>query len=304
MSTQGLRNTKRNKPKSKVDSADLFLPPYLKGSLLTFALLITVLGAIIVVPPALSEWVKSQWLWTDTRAILVLLISIAILSLFALFHQQGFVISSHERYEKSRAEVLDRAQRNANRLYALLDVSSMMGTSASPRDLFDYITATCGKVFDCDMASLMLFDRSSNELVVRSVGGPKARKEALGDRKPLGEGIAGWAAERQQSLLLHKNCDTSQYPGLTLGSKKVNAAMVIPIVLGGQLMGVLNVSTQSPTVDYDDEDFKAAEVFAANAGTCIRYTKQLMRAKLAGAKPAENSSGNPGGQSAPDTVPS
>lgn len=299
MSTQGLRNTKPAKPKTDAESADVFLPPYLKGSLLTFVLVITIFGAIIVVPPALSAWVAERWVWTDTRSILVLLVGIAIFSLIALFHQQSYVISSHERYEESRAELARKAQRNADRLYALLDVSSMMGTSVSARDLFDYITKTCGQVFECDMASLMLYDRTTKELVVRSVGGRGARKEALGDRKPIGGGIAGWAAERRQALRLHRNCDLTQYPGLKLKSETILAAMVIPIVLEDRLLGVLNVSTRAKSVDYGEDDFRAAEVFAANAGACIRYTQQLMRMEMS---KTPNPSGSPGGQTTPNTV--
>ncbi len=50
--------------------------------------------------------------------------------------------------------------------------------------------------------------------------------------------------------------------------------MVVPIVLRDELVGVLNVSSQSEEVDYDEEDVRALEVFAENVGTCIRHTQQ------------------------------
>jgi signal transduction protein with GAF and PtsI domain len=120
-----------------------------------------------------------------------------------------------------------------------------------------------------------VYDEAANELVVRSVGGPMARPEALGDRKQLGDGIAGWAAQNRRPLLLSRGCDVRQFKGLKLQSEHVLAAMVVPIVIMDRLLGVLNVSTKSTEVDYDDADFKATQVFAANAGVSIRYAELL-----------------------------
>jgi putative methionine-R-sulfoxide reductase with GAF domain len=267
-----VRSTKAAAQNKNADKTDLFLPAYLNSSILLFVLALTILCAGILIPPALSETIPTQ---PNANLILVLLVCVAILCLISLFNAQRFVISSHERYEHSRSEVVQKAQRNADRLLALLEVSSSMSDTTNLQSVFDHITKNCGNVLDCHMVSLMVYDERTSELVVRSVGGPNARPEALGDRKKLGDGIAGWAAENRQPLLLSRGCDVGQFEGLKLKSQDVLAAMVVPIVVMDRLLGVLNVSTRSTLVNYDEADFKATQVFAANAGVSIRYAELL-----------------------------
>ena len=252
---------------------DLYLPPYLNGTVLRTVLLSTLIAAIIAIPPLMSETVAARWLWPRPTFFVFALAAIALVSVIMLFQQQRFVISSHRRYESSRAEVLRHSEHNLNRLYALLDVSHIVGKVNSLQEVFDAVAQTCGRVFECDMASLMIHDEKTDELVVRSIGGEYARSAALGDRRKLGDGIAGWAAVNRQSLLLSRSHDHTKYPGLHV--KPGFTAMVVPILIQDVLVGVLNVSRRSGMIDYDQEDLQALQVFAENVGTRIRHAQDI-----------------------------
>lgn len=257
------------------DDTDLYLPQYLNTSVLKVVFFATLTAIIVAVPPLMSERLAAHWPWPRPGFVVIALAIIALASVVTLFHQQRFVISSHERYEESRTEVLTHAQRSVDRLYGILKVSQMVGDVDDLQSVFDNITMTCGNVFDCHMASLILYSKKTEELVVVSVGGKRARPEALGDCQQLGNGIAGWAAKNRQSLLLSRDCDPADYPDLELKSAIVTAAMVVPILTHDALVGVLNVSTRSRDVDYTEEDLKALEVFAETVGTRIRYSQQI-----------------------------
>jgi GAF domain-containing protein len=58
--------------------------------------------------------------------------------------------------------------------------------------------------------------------------------------------------------------------------------MVVPVILRGELVGVINVSTRSPDINFDDDDLRALQVFAENVGAAIRHTEQTewMRATI------------------------
>jgi GAF domain-containing protein len=73
--------------------------------------------------------------------------------------------------------------------------------------------------------------------------------------------------------LSRRDRDPSKYPGLD--AKPGLAAMVVPILIQGVLVGVLNVSQRSGTADYDNEDLKALQVFAENVGTRIRHAQEI-----------------------------
>lgn len=262
-------------PGASTESTDLHMPPYLNGFFLTVAFVFVAFGMIIVVPPIVSEELYRNWPWPRYGMVIIALLCITMLSLVTLFHQQKFVQSSHARYETTKAAILEQAQHNLDRLFALSEFGHLMGTTADLQTLFDHITTSCGKVFDCHQSSLMVFDKDTQELVVKSVGGKGARQEALGARQKLGNGIAGWAAERGQALLLERNCDLNKYPGLKLKSTSINAAMVVPILVKDHLVGVINVSTRSPNVDYDEGDLKVLQVFGENIGAHIRHTQDI-----------------------------
>jgi GAF domain-containing protein len=50
--------------------------------------------------------------------------------------------------------------------------------------------------------------------------------------------------------------------------------MIVPILVRQELVGVLNVASREPKHMYTEDDLNAFEVFAQNAGTCIRHAEQ------------------------------
>ncbi|MFQ5512324.1 MAG: GAF domain-containing protein [Candidatus Krumholzibacteriia bacterium] len=252
---------------------ELKIPAYMNWFMMITAIVIAGVGIAIVIPPLLSERLAAVWPWPKTQVVVIFMLCLTMVSLVALAHQHRYMGAIHRAYKRSQGEVLEHARRNATRLYALSNVSHMMAASTSFQEVLDHVTRMCMKVFKCDQASLMLLDETQ-ELVVKSVGDDTIEKNMLNARQKVGEGIAGWAAEKRQALLLGRNCDINEYPGLKLRSPSISAAMVVPIVLRDDVVGVLNVSTRSQDVDYDEEDIRALEVFAENVGTCIRHTQQ------------------------------
>jgi GAF domain-containing protein len=49
---------------------------------------------------------------------------------------------------------------------------------------------------------------------------------------------------------------------------------VVPIMVRDELVGVLNISSRATETIYFEEDLRALEVFAENAGTCIRQAER------------------------------
>jgi signal transduction protein with GAF and PtsI domain len=154
-----------------------------------------------------------------------------------------------------------------------LNVSRIMSTITNIQDVFDTITRLSAEAFECDRASLMLYDEKTQELVVRSTSEGE-KSPILNKRNKIGDGIAGWVAVNRKPLLLGGAADFKKYPGLKQRNAQIIAAMVVPIILRDELVGILNISSKRPDVTYDDVDLKALEVFAANAGACIRHSEQ------------------------------
>jgi len=108
----------------------------------------------------------------------------------------------------------------------------------------------------------------------------------------VGEGIAGWVAHHLEPLILQPGTE-SKYPGLELRKTEITAAIIVPIVLRDELVGVLNISSRRVDARYSDEDAQALGVFAENAGACIRHSeraewmRQLIERQSADRAPTE-----------------
>jgi cytochrome c oxidase subunit IV/putative methionine-R-sulfoxide reductase with GAF domain len=247
---------------------------YLNWSLLVIAFLIIALGIITVVPPLLSEQLAAVWPMPKPQMVLIVVLSLALLTLTGLTHQQRYIAMLRREFERSQADEIARAKKHTNRMFALLNVSRVLGSSSDIEKIFDSITDMCVEAFNCDTASLMLFDNDTQELVIKSAAGQSVPSTMLGARLKLGEGIAGWAAKKGSPLLMGRDFDPTDYPELQLKNALLTSAMVVPIMLRDELVGVMNVSTRSRKIEYEKDDLRALHVFAENIGSCIRHTEQ------------------------------
>ncbi|HEX5131519.1 MAG TPA: GAF domain-containing protein [Candidatus Krumholzibacteria bacterium] len=185
-------------------------------------------------------------------------------------------------YLAAQKEIAERAEKHAARVYALLNVSKMMVAQNDIAAVFNCVTDTCVDVFTCHQASLMIFDKDNNSLEVRAASGKMVPEGIIGTRQQLGVGIAGWVGMRREPLLILPGGKPADYPGVEFKQTELSAAMVVPIILRDELVGVINVSSRSKRIQFDSEDMRALLVFAENVGVAIRHTEQAewMRATI------------------------
>jgi transcriptional regulator with GAF, ATPase, and Fis domain len=185
-------------------------------------------------------------------------------------------------YESAQREIAERAEKARARDYALLSVTKMMVAQNDLNTVLTCVTDTCVDVFTCHQASLMIFDKDSNSLEVRAASGKMVPKDMIGTRQKLGVGIAGWVGMRREPLLILPGGKPADYPGIEFKQKDLTAAMVVPIIMRDELVGVINVSSRNSKIAFDNEDMRALQVFAENVGVAVRHTEQAewMRATI------------------------
>ena len=111
-------------------------------------------------------------------------------------------------------------------------------------------------------------------LEVRSATGHENLGQVLGARQRLGQGVAGWVAEAREPLILGPHVDPARFRNLQSKVATLSAAMVVPIVLRDELLGVLSASSRVEGMRYDKNDLRALEVFAETAGISVRHAQQ------------------------------
>lgn len=244
--------------------------------ILAGGLLVSSIGLGIAFLPILFDRAPDLWPWMNNTLGLIISYALLICVFVAyLTYLQLKLTQLNRVFHGLLEQASQRSHRSTQRLYALFSVSRKMGTESNPQKVFDYMTEACTETFNCQQASLMLYDKETQMLKVQSASGHVDKAKVIGKQQKIGKGVAGWAAQHRRPLLLNKNCDVSQFEGLHLNSKTLTSAMVVPIILRDELVGVVNVSSRSKNIKYDDEDIRALRVYAENAGTCIRHAEHV-----------------------------
>jgi len=238
-------------------------------------LVLVTIGLSMTIIPLINYKDIRTWPWQDTEFALVVILSFTVLMVtLYLTYQQRQISKMQSKLHRLRRESHDHAERRSRILYAITSLSEVMGAQTGTQAVFDYITRLCVETFNSYRASLMILDKETMELVIKSVHG-HSPKPLLSMRQKYGEGIAGWVAANRTSILLGGKNDASMYPELTFNNPAVCSAMVVPIIIRDELVGVINVSNETNDITYDEEDLRTLEIFAKSACTCIRHMEHV-----------------------------
>ncbi len=119
----------------------------------------------------------------------------------------------------------------------LLDAGKQMTAVLDLDELLDTILRSACELLDATGGSVMLVDQT--DLVTACVLG---RDVPMGQRTPLGEGVAGHVALRREPVLIDGHADAERFPGLAERAPYVESSMSVPLVHRAELQGVLNVN--------------------------------------------------------------
>jgi transcriptional regulator with GAF, ATPase, and Fis domain len=253
---------------------------YVNWFLIATVVLLTAISSLSVLPAVVSDRISSFWIFSKPQMMVIVALTLTLILLAGLAHQQRYLNALRAQFEANQRRERERAERHTARLYALLNMGRVMVAQSDLQTVFDSITKLCCDAFGCDQASLMLVDGTGATLEVRAVSGKSVPEGVLGAKQPVGTGVAGWVAQKREPLLLSH--DRQDIPGLEARKKDLTAAMVVPVILRDELVGVLNVSARSKSVTFDQDDMRALQAFAENVGAAVRHAEQAewMRATI------------------------
>ncbi len=240
-------------------------------------------GMAVAVAPVLGEQFGTVWPWPNTHLVLLGGLAISVILLVAhLTSQQRKLSDIHGEVrclegavQHLEEESIERERQNHARLKALLNISRMMGAVNRLDEVFDSVIDTCIELFGAQQASLMLLNANTNELAVQAAGGHPESEKVKGAKRKVGEGIAGWVAKNCHPLILGPDIDLSRYPGLQVDVSKLTAAVVVPVLLRDELIGVLSIRSRNPSVRYGEDDLQSLRVLAETIGTVIRHSEHV-----------------------------
>lgn len=121
-------------------------------------------------------------------------------------------------------------------------ISNIVSSELSLDEMLGEVVGLTVQVTDCDACLVYLLDRDTDEVVLRASQVPHA--SALGNlRMKVGEGVTGWVAENKSVVALSSKAATDARfkPFQGLVEDTYEAFLSVPLVTGGDVIGVINV---------------------------------------------------------------
>ena len=191
--------------------------------------------------------------------------------------------------ERDLQEAKDAAEERTRELKALLEISSVVGSTLELRPLLGFVLDGFKRAIDYSAATITVFDRDTP--VILDYRGPLPRERLVGLRLPIESEPAGLVREiatRRRPLI------TDDLGGVSVLSRylaqegllpvdreyenDVRSQMTVPLVAHGRVIGSLGIVHQTPGF-YTERHARLAMAFAQQAATAIENARLYEEAR-------------------------
>jgi signal transduction histidine kinase/CheY-like chemotaxis protein len=156
-------------------------------------------------------------------------------------------------------------------LIPLFEMSNAFMTTMGLDELLNQVVHVAKRETKTDRVSLMLLDEASGELTIEAAVGLPQEVMAT-TRTRLGEGIAGWVAERGEPLLLDNEAPLEPKIREAMKSNVITSALCLPLKIKDRVIGVLNLSKLGGG-SLAEGDLELASVLCGQAAIAIENAR-------------------------------
>jgi len=169
---------------------------------------------------------------------------------------------------------------DVNKFDTLIEINSLINSNYKDiHGLLSQIMESATRLSEAEASSLLLMDREKDELYFEVALGSKG-KEVQKYTVKLGEGIAGWVAKKNKSLIVNDLANDKRH--LSIIGREINytskTMMAVPMRVKDECIGVLEVINKKGDTGFSQEDIEWLEIFANQAGLAIVNAKSMEEA--------------------------
>lgn len=162
-----------------------------------------------------------------------------------------------------------RAKKKTLEMETLLEVEKSLSSSLNLNELLELILDSLLKVVKYDAVAIFLIDKKKQEIEhIKTRGFDPALEPDL--QLKIGQGLAGWAAKTQKSLIVP---DVKKDPRYIEARVETKSEMVVPILSQNKIIGVFNLESDKLNA-YGEDDLELLEAFASLAAISLERARQ------------------------------
>ena len=162
-----------------------------------------------------------------------------------------------------------RLKKKSLEIETLLEVEKSLSSSLNLNELLELILDSLLKVVRYDAVAIFLIDKDKQEIEhIKARGFDPVLEPDL--QLKIGQGIAGWAAKTQKSLIVP---NVKQDPRYIEARVETQSAMAVPIISQKRMIGVFSLESDEPNA-YGEDDLELLEAFASLAAISLERARQ------------------------------
>ena len=169
---------------------------------------------------------------------------------------------------------------DVQKFQTLIETNALINSSSSDIDsLLLHILESATKLCGAEASNLLLVNTATRELHFEaSLGG--AGEAVKRYKVKMGEGIAGWVAQNNKSLILDDAGGDYRYRHDISKELKYEAKSIlaVPMRVKGECLGVIELLNKKDVKKFSKEDLEWLEIFADQAGIAIINAKNMEQA--------------------------
>ncbi len=167
------------------------------------------------------------------------------------------------------------------KLEVLFDIYARINsTYADIKALLTEIIESATELTQGEASSLMLVDPENNKLYFEIALGPKG-SSLKHYSVNMGEGIAGWVAEKNTSLIVNDaQSDARFYPDI---AQKIGfpttSILAVPMRVKDRLVGVIEILNKRGGKKFTEEDLQWLEIFSTQAAIAVQNARSFQKVR-------------------------
>lgn len=167
------------------------------------------------------------------------------------------------------------------KLETLIEINARINSDYSdPGGLLQAILESATRLSEGEASSLLLLRPENNKLyfeIALGSKGPEVQKYSLN----LGEGIAGWVAQNNRSLVVNDVDQDDRF--LADISRQIgyptHSILAVPMRIRDRCVGVIEMINKRGGKPFDEDDRQWLEIFATQAALAIQNARSFQRAR-------------------------